>query len=203
MESFKPFLLHYGYWAVFGSILLEDFGLPLPGEALLIAGSLLASQGDMHIAPLLLFAWTGAVAGDNIGYVIGRFAGRRVVLLYGRYVFVTHRRVDDAEKFFTKHGGAIVVAARFVEVLRQLNGVIAGMARMEWRHFLAYNVIGAALWVGFWGLLAYELGGRAAGFLHLFNRLEMYVIFVLGVGAAFLAGYFLYRRWKSSTRESR
>jgi membrane protein DedA with SNARE-associated domain len=203
MESFKPFLLHYGYWAVFGAILLEDFGLPLPGEALLIAGSLLASQGDMHIAPLLLFAWTGAVAGDNIGYVIGRFAGRRVVLLYGRYVFVTHRRVDDAEKFFTKHGGAIVVAARFVEVLRQLNGVIAGMARMEWRHFLAYNVIGAALWVGFWGLLAYELGGRAAGFLHLFNRLEMYVIFVLGVGAAFLAGYFLYRRWKSSTRESR
>jgi membrane protein DedA with SNARE-associated domain len=201
MESFKPFLLHYGYWAVFGSILLEDFGLPLPGEALLIAGSVLASQGDMHIVPLLLFAWTGAVAGDNIGYGIGRFAGRRLVLRYGRYVLITNRRLDYAENFFRNHGGAVVVAARFIEILRQLNGVIAGMARMEWRHFLAYNVLGAALWVGFWGLLVYELGGRAAGFLHLFNRLEMLVIVVLAVGAAFLVGYFLHRGGKSSTHE--
>jgi membrane protein DedA with SNARE-associated domain len=141
MESFKPFLLHYGYWAVFGAILLEDFGLPLPGEALLIAGSVLASQGDMHIVPLLLFAWTGAVTGDNIGYGIGRFAGRRLVLRYGRYVLITNRRLDYAENFFRNHGGVVVVAARFIEILRQLNGIIAGMARMEWRHFIAYTFL--------------------------------------------------------------
>ena len=68
MNTFDSLLSQYGYWAVFGSILLEDFGLPLPGETLLIAGSVMASQGDMDIVPLLLLAWAGAVLGDNIGY---------------------------------------------------------------------------------------------------------------------------------------
>jgi membrane protein DedA with SNARE-associated domain len=198
MESFKPFLLYYGYWAVFGAILLEDFGLPLPGEALLISGSVLASQGDMHIVPLLLLAWAGAVLGDNIGYGIGRFAGRHLVLRYGRYVLVTQRRLEYAENFFRKHGGVVVVAARFMEVLRQLNGIIAGIARMQWRRFLLYNVLGAALWVAFWGFLFYETGARATEILHLFNRFDIFVIILLGLSAAVLVVFIIRRRWRSS-----
>jgi membrane protein DedA with SNARE-associated domain len=198
MEYFKPFLLDYGYWAVFGGILLEDFGLPVPGEALLIAGSVLASQGDMYIVPLLLLAWAGAVAGDNIGFGIGRFAGRRLVLRYGRYVLITRRRLDYGESFFRKYGGLVIVAARFIEGLRQLNGIIAGMARMQWRHFLPYNVVGAALWVAFWGIVSYETGARASGFAHLFNRFEIFLIILLGLGVVVLVAYLIHRRWKSS-----
>jgi membrane protein DedA with SNARE-associated domain len=196
LESFNPIILHYGYLAVFGAILLEDFGLPMPGEALLIAGAVLASQGDLHIVPLLLIAWAGAVLGDNIGYGIGRFAGRRLVVRYGRYVLITERRLERAEKFFRKYGGLVVVGARFVEVLRQLNGIIAGMARMEWRRFFPYNVLGAALWVGFWGILSYKMGGRAAGFLHHLNRVEIVLIIVLGRGMAGVVFYFVRRRRK-------
>jgi membrane protein DedA with SNARE-associated domain len=198
MEHLKPFLLHYGYWAVFGGILLEDFGLPLPGEALLIAGSVLASHGDMHIVPLLLLAWAGAVVGDNIGYGIGRFAGRRLVLRYGRYVLITRRRLDYGEHFFRKYGGFVIVGARFLELLRQLNGIIAGMARMEWRHFLPYNVLGAALWVAFWGILSYETGARATEFVDLFNRFEIFVIIALGLSVVVLVAYLIHRRWKPS-----
>ncbi len=171
--------------------------MPLPGEALLIAGSVLASQGDMHIVPLLLLGWAGAVLGDNIGYAIGRFAGRRLVLRYGRYVLITRSRLEYAEKFFRKYGGIVVVGARFIEVLRQLNGIIAGMARMEWRHFFPYNVLGAALWVGFWGILSYQMGSRVPKFLGHFNGLELVAIIVLGVIAAAVVLYFFRRRGKS------
>ena len=77
--TLKPYLNHCGYWALFGAILLENLCLQLPGETLLIASALLASQGHMHIVPLLLIACVAAVTGDNIGYAIGRFGGRRLV----------------------------------------------------------------------------------------------------------------------------
>ncbi len=178
----KPYLDHYGYWALFGAILLEDFGMPMPGETLLIAGALLASQGKMGIVPLLVTACIAAVTGDNIGYAIGRFGGRRLVLRYGRYVFITEERLKKAEGFFRRYGGAVVVMARFFAVLRQLNGIVAGTAKMSWRRFLAYNMLGAALWVGFWGMLFYELGGKAARFAVGINKLEFLLIF--GVFAA-------------------
>jgi len=193
MNTFETLLSQYGYWALFASILLEDFGLPVPGEALLIAGSMMASQGNMHIVPLLLLAWAGAVLGDNIGFGIGRFAGRRLVLRYGHYVLISASRLDYAEKFFRRHGGGVVVAARFISVLRQLNGLIAGMAQMEWKRFLPYNMLGAAMWVGFWGILAYEIGSGVSEFLHLFHRFETYVFVVLGLGAAVLVVYLIIR----------
>jgi len=173
----KPYLDHYGYWALFGAILLEDFGLPMPGETLLIASALLASQGKMGIVPLLLTACIAAVTGDNIGYAIGRFGGRRLVLRYGRYVLITEERLQRAEGFFRRYGGAVVLMARFFAVLRQLNGIVAGTAKMSWRRFLAYNMLGAALWVGFWGMLFYKLGEKAVRFGAGINKLEFLLIF--------------------------
>jgi membrane protein DedA with SNARE-associated domain len=184
LVTVKPYLDQYGYWAVFGAILLEDFGVPVPGETLLIAGALLASQGTMQLAPLLLIAWIGAVTGDNIGYGIGRFGGRRLVQRYGPYLLINERRLDYAEAFFRKRGGIVVVLARFFAVLRQLNGIVAGMARMPWWEFLPYNALGAALWVGFWGTLFYHLGGRALRIGLAFKKLQFFFIAGLLVVAA-------------------
>ena len=91
--TITPYIDHYGYLAVFGAILLEDFGMPVPGETLLIAGALLASRGKMDIVTLLWIACIAAIAGDNIGYAIGRFGGRGLVLRYGRYVLITKGRL--------------------------------------------------------------------------------------------------------------
>jgi membrane protein DedA with SNARE-associated domain len=176
--SLQAYLNHYGYWAVFGALLLEGFGMPVPGETLLIASALLASRGEMHIVPVLLVACVAAVTGDNIGYAIGRFGGRKLVLRHGRYALITEQRLQKAEGFFRRYGGAVVVAARFLAGLRQLNGIVAGTVKMRWRRFLIYNMLGALLWVGFWGVLFYELGEKAARFSADFNKVE----FLLALG---------------------
>jgi membrane protein DedA with SNARE-associated domain len=194
--TLKPYLNDYGYWAVFGAIFFEDFGIPVPGESILIAGSLLASQGVLHIFPLLLIAWIGAVAGDNIGYAIGRFGGRRLALRYGHYVFINRERLAHAETYFKRHGGITVAGARFFVALRQLNGIVAGVAEMSWWHFLLYNALGAALWVGFWGMLAYELGTRVSQFLEVFKKVEVILIGGFVLAGACLAIYLAVRRHK-------
>lgn len=182
MVPLQSYLNHYGYWAIFGAIFLEDFGMPVPGETLLIAGALMASQGKMHIVQLLLAACVAAITGDNVGYAIGRFGGRRLVFRYGRYVFITEQRLSKAEKFFQRFGGVVVIVARFLAGLRQLNGIIAGTVKMSWWRFLTYNMLGAALWVGFWGILFYELGEKGTRFVAGFNKVEFFLIF--GVLAA-------------------
>jgi membrane protein DedA with SNARE-associated domain len=192
--TIKPYLDHYGYWALFGAVFLEDFGMPVPGETLLIASSLLASQGKMHIVTVLLIACVAAVTGDNIGYAIGRFGGRKLVLRYGHYVLISEQRLQKAEKFFLRFGGVVVVVARFFAVLRQLNGIVAGIVKMSWHRFLAYNVLGAALWVTFWSMLFYELGAEAFRFGVGFKTLQFFFLGGLVAATTALAIYLLHRR---------
>ena len=192
--TFKPYLDHYGYWALFGAILLEDFGMPVPGETLLIASALLASQGEMHLVPLLLIAWAAAVTGDNIGYAIGRFGGRKLVFRYGSYVLISEQRLQKAEGFFRRYGGAVVVGARFLTVLRQLNGIVAGTVKMNWRRFVIYNILGAALWVSFWTMLFYKLGEKAFRYGAGFKTLQYFLLGGLVAAALALAVHLLRRR---------
>jgi membrane protein DedA with SNARE-associated domain len=158
--AWAPYLHQYGYWAVAGGLLLESVGLPVPGESLLIAGGALAGSGRLPLAAVLAAGWAGAVAGCCLGYAIGLHGGRRLAVRYGRYVLLNEERLARAEGFFVRHGGAVVIGARFVWGMRNVTGLVAGALRMPWRRFLAYNMAGAALWVGFWGMLAYELGER-------------------------------------------
>ena len=132
---------------MFGALLLESFGLPLPGETMLIAGALLAAQDGMRLVPLLITASGAAVLGDNIGYAVGRFGGRRLIVRYGARIGLTESRLAMVEAFFQRHGGEVVLVARFFAVLRQLNRIVAGSVGMGWWRFLAYNAVGAALWV--------------------------------------------------------
>jgi len=135
LGALAPLLNHYGYLAVAGLITLEDFGVPVPGETVLIAAAVYAGAGQLNIIVLALIAVAAAVIGDNIGYAIGRFGGRRLVERFGRYLLITPQRLDTAERFFGRHGGKVVTIARFVEGLRQANGIIAGITGMRWRRF--------------------------------------------------------------------
>jgi membrane protein DedA with SNARE-associated domain len=189
--TLEGWLGHYGYGLVFATILLEDFGLPAPGETILISAALIAAKGKLSIFLLLLAAWLGAVLGDNIGYAIGRFGGRALVLRIGRYVLVNEKRLSRAEGFFRRHGPIVVVIARFIEILRQLNGIAAGILNMPWRKFLLFNAIGALLWVGFWGTLFYLAGANAFRVRSLMRHYwwilpALGALVLLGLGAAFL-----------------
>lgn len=176
----------------------------MPGETLLIAGALLATQGHFSIYLLMIVAWLAAVLGDNVGYLIGILGGRRLVLRYGKYVLITSKRLEFAEKFFRRRGPIIVVVARFIEVLRQLNGIIAGITRMPWPRFLVYNSIGAALWVALWSILFYQLGdqGQKLGFL--FKRIEplVFAAFVAAIAAAVVFHFIRHKRRKAQEESS-
>jgi membrane protein DedA with SNARE-associated domain len=189
----QPVLEHYGYLAVGGFVLLEDFGVPVPGETILIAGSIFAGMGHMNIALLILVAVLGAIIGDNIGFTIGHFGGRPLVERYGRYVFLTPERLDRAEEYFNRHGGKVVLIARFVSGLRQLNGILAGTARMHWLKFLTFNALGAVLWVCTWALLGYFAGQNVSKVYAEFDR---YKWLIIGAAAVLVVAFVVYRIWR-------
>ncbi|MEV4314852.1 DedA family protein [Actinocrispum sp. NPDC049592] len=181
LGSLAPLLDHYGYLGIGGLILVEDFGIPAPGETVLIAGAVYAGAGHLNIVLVVLVAIVAAVLGDNIGYAIGHFGGRRLVLRFGRYVFLTEERLDTAERFFARHGGKVVTIARFVEGLRQANGIIAGITGMPWLRFLAFNALGAALWVGLWAGVGDLAGTHITAIYEQVHRYQLYLLIALGL----------------------
>lgn len=199
LDLAQPYLDRYGYAAIFALVFVEGLGIPAPGQIMIIAAALLAARGQLHILSLFATAWTAAVIGDNLGYAIGRFGGRRLLLRCGRFVGVNEAHLARVEGFFARYGGGMVAAARFFEVLRQINGLVAGTSGMPWWRFLGFNALGAALWVGLWGFGVYALERHLAQVLALFKRLEPYVIAACLLAAVWLAFYTL--RWRRAEAE--
>ena len=174
-------LQNYGVWAIGLLIMLEDFGIPVPGETILIAGAVYAGAGRLNVVLVGLVAFIAAIIGDNIGFAIGHFGGRALALRWGKYVFLTEARLDKAEAFFDRRGAIVITFARFVEGLRQANGIIAGITGMHWLRFLVFNAIGAALWVGTWVSLGYLAGGHIATIYHYITLYSYYALIALVV----------------------
>jgi membrane protein DedA with SNARE-associated domain len=190
-HHFEGTLHDWGYLAVGGFLFVEDFGIPVPGETMLIAASLYAGAGHLDIWLVAVVGFVAAVLGDNVGYLIGRSGGRELVLKYGRAVFITPERLDRAEDFFSRYGGRVVFIARFIEGLRQLNGVIAGIVEMPWRRFLLFNMLGAAVWVAVWSSVGYLAGNNVEAIA----RSLTYV--AIGVGVLFLGWvWWRLRHWR-------
>ncbi|WP_067181248.1 DedA family protein [Microtetraspora niveoalba] len=193
LEELAPLLHEYGYAAVAAVICLEDFGVPVPGETILIAAAVYAGAGHLNIIVVIVVALAAAIVGDNIGYLIGRVGGRRLVRRWGRYVLLTPERFHATERFFLRHGSKIVVIARFVEGLRQVNGIVAGTTGMPWRRFLVCNAIGAVLWVGAWASLAYFAGKKIDVVYEMIDRYRTYALIVAGLAVAAVVAWHVVR----------
>jgi membrane protein DedA with SNARE-associated domain len=180
LHDLEPALNDYGYLAIAGFVLLEDFGVPVPGETVLILGAVYAGSGRLSVWLVGLIGFLAAVVGDNIGFAIGHFGGRPLVERYGRYVLLTPERLDKATGFFERHGGKVVTVARFVEGLRQANGIIAGISRMHWARFLAFNALGAALWVAVWTSVGYFSGSHINEIYDKATRYDTYLAIAVG-----------------------
>jgi membrane protein DedA with SNARE-associated domain len=150
---------------------VESFGIPAPGQTIMVAAAIYAGAGRLNIVGVAAIAFVAAVMGDNIGYWIGVRGGRKVAHKYGKYVFLTPERLERAERFFARRGSRIVLVARFIDGIRQFNGIIAGITAMPWRTFLLFNALGAFLWVGWWTTVAYILGTHL---VEIFEQAERY-----------------------------
>jgi membrane protein DedA with SNARE-associated domain len=195
-------LNHFGYWAVLVLVMIEDFGIPVPGETVLIAASLYAGAGKLNVVAVGVTGFIAAVIGDNIGFAIGHFGGHALVLRWGRYVRLTEERLDKAEAFFARHGAWIITVARFIEVLRQANGIVAGITSMPWPRFLAFNALGAALWVGTWASLGYLAGSHIGTIYHYITEYSLYVLIALAVLLTGYIAWHLLRRRRRATHGS-
>lgn len=194
-----PHTLHhyvgdYGYLAVFLGIFFEDFGLPVPGETLLVTAAAIAGQHALNIWLIAGFAWLGAVLGDNVGFLIGRSGGHTLLIRYGGRIGITTERLARVERFVQHYGSPVIVVARFVIIARQLNGIAAGSLGMHWLRFLVFNCIGAALWVGFWSTLAYWLGKKI---FVLITEMHTFEPLAIGIGSAVVAFGAIYVWWRS------
>ena len=186
LAGVAPILDRWGYLAIAGVIGVESFGVPAPGQTIMVAAAIYAGAGRMNIVAVAAICFVAAVLGDNVGYWIGVRGGRRVVDRFGKYIFITAERLDRAERFFARRGNRIVVVARFIDGLRQLNGVIAGVTAMPWRTFLTYNAIGAALWVGWWTTISYLLGNHL---VEIIDHVHRYHWWATGIAVLVVAMY--------------
>ena len=181
------FITSHGLPLLFVVIMLESFGIPLPGETALIAFGVLASQGHYPIEEVIAVAAVAAIVGDNLGYaLIGRLGGRRLferTRVGRRYA---ERFLPQAERLMAKHGGKVVFFGRFVSVLRFTAAWAAGIARMPWWRFLFWNAAGGICWATAVGLVAYYGGAAAA------DAIERYGIYAaVGIAVALLIIFFV------------
>ena len=148
-------ITHYGATAIFVIIFLESLGLPLPGETVLITGSLLASLHKISLWASLISAFIAASLGNIIAYFIGYYTGKKLLIRFGPFLKLTPRHLRIYEEKLKKYGFSFIFIARFIVIARQLNGIIAGSASMPFHKFFFANLLGALIWVGCWGLLPY------------------------------------------------
>ena len=159
MASLQEVIGRWGYLVIFAAMLLENAGLPLPGETVTLLGGYAAGSGQLNILGVMGAAAGGAVLGDNIGYWVGRRLGWGLILKVGRWLGQSQGQLEKLRDQFLRHAGKSVLLGRFVAVLRVVAGPMAGAVGMPYPKFLVCNVVGATLWATTMVSLAW-LGGR-------------------------------------------
>jgi membrane protein DedA with SNARE-associated domain len=183
---------HYGLIALFLIVMLESGGVPLPGETALVAAGVFASQGELNIVEVIAVAAAAAIIGDNLGYWAGRTGGRK---LLERSKFLSRwmdRVLPWAEGFFHRHGAKTIFIARFFSVLRVTAAWMAGVSRMPWLKFLAWNAAGGICWAVLVGLVAYYLGHAAADAISRYGLIGGVALVVLAALA--LVGFHFWKK---------
>jgi membrane protein DedA with SNARE-associated domain len=179
VDFLRNAVVQYGYWAVAATLLIENAGVPVPGETILLLASFLAySQHDLRLPWIIVVATIAATLGDNIGYALGHYGGRPLLARYQAVFRIKDTAVARGEGLFARYGAVTIFFARFIFGMRIIAGPMAGVLRMPWRTFAIFNFLGAGLWVtviscaGYlfgqhWGRLERDIGrfDMAAGFL--------------------------------------
>jgi membrane protein DedA with SNARE-associated domain len=198
-SNLDSLLATYGYLAVFVFVGVESIGIPVPGETMLVTAAIYAgTTGRLSIFWVIVASAAGAIVGDNIGYVIGRTGGYRLVKRYGRYIRLEQNRLRLGQYLFHKHGSKVVFFGRFISVLRIFAAFLAGVNHMHWRRFLIFNAAGGIVWSTLYGVAAYLLGQQL---LRLSGRVDL-VLAIVGVAVIIAVIVFLRRNEARLQREA-
>lgn len=196
----KGILQTYSYFVIFPIVFAESgllIGFFLPGDSLLFTAGFLASQGYMNIWILVFGCFISAVLGDSVGYSFGHKVGRRLFHKKKSWLFRPHH-LEKAEKFYEKHGKKTIILARFMPVVRTFAPIVAGIAKMDYKTFVTYNIIGGLLWGVGLTLAGYFLG-RAIPDVDKYLLPILAVIIVVSIAPSVM--HILHERKKSSHQD--
>jgi membrane protein DedA with SNARE-associated domain len=192
-EILRGYFAVHGYWTVALALLLENAGVPVPGETILLFASFLAySEHQLHLPWIIVTATVAATLGDNLGYIIGHRGGRPLLDRYRHLFHIPEQHVQRGERLFTRYGSVTIFFARFIFGMRIIAGPLAGVLHMPWRRFAVFNFLGAALWVTVISTIGYIFGRNWDALLHFMKHFN-----VIAGAAAVLAiaiWYFWHRR---------
>jgi membrane protein DedA with SNARE-associated domain/membrane-associated phospholipid phosphatase len=195
-ETIAGLVASYGYAVLFGIVALESFGVPLPGETVLVTAAAYAAFGRLDILAVIATAAAAAIFGDNTGYWIGREGGTAFVRRYGRRVGIDEAKIARVHAFFERHGGKTVFIARFVALLRSWAAALAGASRMPYGTFTLYNALGGLAWAAVFGTLGYVFGRNLPRLQRYAAQASLAVVLLalLIVGLTFAGRWFWRRR---------
>ncbi len=193
-DFLRAALVHYGYWAVAAALLLENAGVPVPGETVLLLASFLAySERELNLGWIILVGTVAATLGDNLGYAIGHSGGRPLLERHRKIFRVSDAALARGEKLFSRYGSVTILFARFVFGMRIIAGPLAGVLRMPWKKFAVFNLLGAALWVTIISFLGYSFSSRWNLLMHYVKRFDL----ALGVAFVIIAAILWWRNRKT------
>lgn len=199
LDLIREYLAQYGYWTVAVALLLENAGLPVPGETILLTASFLAfSEHRLQLPYIILVGVCAATIGDNIGYVIGHYGGRPLLTRFGKYLFIRPETIERGESMFKRYGAAVVFVARFIAGLRVIAGPLAGILRLHWRKFAIYNFLGAVLWVSVISVAGYLFGRHWEKVADIMKNVNIAVF--VGVAAVVLIVWWRRRKQASALK---
>ena len=170
----------WGYWTVPAVLLLENAGVPVPGETVLLFASFLAyDEGELRLPYLILLGIAACTVGDNLGYLLGHRGGRRLLERYQHIFRVKDRTIRRGEHLFERHGHVAIFLARFIFGMRIIAGPLAGVLRMPWRQFVIFNFLGASLWVTTISLVGYFFGSQWDTLVKVMGRVNLVIAIVV------------------------
>ena len=192
----RGYLAQYGYGAVAVALLLENAGLPVPGESVLLLASFLAfSEHRLYLPYIIIVGVCAATLGDNIGFAIGHYGGRPLLERYRKTLRIRPEAIARGENLFERHGALTVFFARFIAGLRVIAGPLAGVLRMHWRKFVVSNFLGAALWVTVISSAGYFFARQWEEVARIVRSVNIVVLVVLATGVVLF-------RWKRRRKNS-
>src|SRR5579859_1222467 len=187
LDLLRNAVVQYGYWAVGVALLLENAGVPVPGETILLLASFLAySQHELQLVWIIVVATIAATLGDNLGFALGYYGGRPLLGRYQSVFRVRSSSLERGERLFARYGALTVFFARFIFGMRIVAGPMAGVLRMPWRRFLVFNFLGAAVWVTVISGVGFLFGRHWERVEHILKRFDIAVAIVAVLAVAFL-----------------
>jgi len=187
LDLLRNAVVQYGYWAVGAALLLENAGVPVPGETILLLASFLAySEHALRLPWIVLVATIAATLGDNLGFAVGYYGGRPLLSRYQAFFRIQDRTLQRGEGVFARYGAITIFFARFVFGMRIIAGPMAGVLRMPWRKFMVFNFLGAALWVTVISGAGYLFGQHWERLQREVKRIDISIVILFMLAAAFL-----------------